>query len=73
MRTRSVVDFTDDAGVTRRIETNERHYLPSELTWYMHSLGMERASVFGCTAGDFQKRPPTPDDFELLVIADQRR
>lgn len=72
LRLRSVVEFTDDAGVTRRLETNERHYLPSELMWYMHSLGLGRASVFGCTAGDFQKRPPTPDDFELLVIADQR-
>ena len=72
LRMWSVVDFTDDAGVTRRIETNERHYLPSELMWYMHSLGMENTAVHGCTVGDFQKRPPTPDDFELMVIAEKR-
>jgi hypothetical protein len=66
------MDFTDDAGVTRRIETNERHYLPSELTWYLHSLVMEHCSVSGCTAGNFQKRPPTPEDFELMVIAEER-
>jgi len=73
LRTRSTVDFTDDAGVTRRLDTNERHYLPSELTWYMHSLGMAHAAVYGGTVGDFQKRPPTPDDFELLVVAEKRR
>ncbi len=72
LRARSVLDFTDDAGATHRLETNERHYLPSELTWYMHSLGMERCSVSGCTVGDFEKRPPTPEDFELMVIAEKR-
>jgi len=72
LRMRSVVDFTDDAGLTRRLETSERHYLPSELTWYMHSLGMLNAAVYGCTVGNFQKRPPTPDDFELMVIAEKR-
>lgn len=72
LRQRLVVEFTDDAGVLRRLETNERHYLPSELTWYLHSLGMENAAVFGCTVGNYQKRPPTPDDFELLVTASKR-
>ena len=65
------VEFTDDAGVTRPLETDERHYLPSELTWYMHCLGMMNVSVFGCTVGDFRKGPPTPDHFELLVIAEK--
>ncbi len=72
LRTRSVLDFTDDTGATHRIETNERHYLPSELTWYMHCLGMERCRVWGCTVGNFQKRPPTPEDFELMVMAEKR-
>jgi SAM-dependent methyltransferase len=71
LRMRSRVDFTDDAGVTRRLETDERHYLPSELTWYMHLLGMRNARVFGCTVGDFRKCPPTPDHFELLVVAER--
>jgi SAM-dependent methyltransferase len=73
LRMRSQVDFTDDAGVTRRLETDERHYLPSELTWYMHTLDMRNASVFGCTVGDFRKVPPTPEHFELLVLAEQGR
>lgn len=71
MRTRSVVEFTDDSGVTHQIESNERHYLPSELTWCLHTLGMENTQVFGCTVGAFQRRPPTPADFELLVIAEK--
>ena len=73
LRMRSQVDFTDDAGVTRRLETDERHYLPSELTWYMHALGMRNASVFGGTVGDFRKCPPTPEHFELLVLAEKAR
>jgi SAM-dependent methyltransferase len=71
LRMRLQVEFTDDAGVTRPLETDERHYLPSELTWYMHCLGMMNVSVFGCTVGDFRKCPPTPDHFELLVIAEK--
>jgi hypothetical protein len=70
---RSQVDFTDDAGVTRRLETDERHYPPSELTWYMQTLGIRNTSVFGCTVGDFRKCPPTPDHFELLVLAEKAR
>jgi len=73
LRMRSQVDFTDDDGVTRRLDTDERHYLPSELMWYMHTLGMRNASVFGCTVGDFRKCPPTPEHFELMVIADKAR
>ncbi|HOB98735.1 MAG TPA: class I SAM-dependent methyltransferase [Verrucomicrobiota bacterium] len=73
LRMRSQVDYTDDDGVTRRLDTDERHYIPSELTWYMHTLGMWNVSVFGCTAGDFRKGPPTPEHFELLVIADMAR
>lgn len=73
LRIRLVVDFTDDAGLTRRLETSERHYLPSELTWYLHTLGMENTQVFGCTVGDFQRQLPTPDHFELLVVADKPR
>jgi hypothetical protein len=69
LRMRSVLDFTDDSGVTRRIETSERRDLPTELTWYMLELGMEDTHVFGCTVGNLQKRPPTPEDFELMVIA----
>ncbi|HNQ88928.1 MAG TPA: class I SAM-dependent methyltransferase [Verrucomicrobiota bacterium] len=73
LRMRSRVDYTDDDGVTRRLETDERHYLPSELTWYMHQLGMRNTSVSGCTVGDFRKCPPTPEHFELLVIAEKAR
>jgi 2-polyprenyl-3-methyl-5-hydroxy-6-metoxy-1,4-benzoquinol methylase len=73
LRMRAQVDFTDDAGVTRRLETDERHYLPSELTWYMHTLGMRNTSVFGGTVGDFRKCPPTPEHFELLVLAEKGR
>jgi SAM-dependent methyltransferase len=71
LRMRSQVEFTDDAGVTRRLETDERHYLPSELMWYMHCLGMRNSSLFGCTVGAFRKCPPTPEHFELLVIAEK--
>jgi SAM-dependent methyltransferase len=73
LRMRSQVDFTDDAGVTRRLETDERHYLPSELMWYLHCLGMQNAAVFGCTTGAFRRCPPTPDHFELLVLAEKAR
>lgn len=71
LRMRSQVEFTDDAGVTRRLQTDERHYLPSELTWYLHTLGMRNTAVFGGTVGDFRKCPPTPDHFELPVLSER--
>jgi SAM-dependent methyltransferase len=71
LRMRSHVEFADDSGALNRLETDERFYVPSELMWYMHSLGMRTAAVYGCTVGAFEKCQPTPNHFELLVIAEK--
>jgi SAM-dependent methyltransferase len=69
LRILSNMTFLDDDGRQHEMATNERHYMPSELAWYMTSLGMEEIEVHGCVAGDFKRQPPTPEEFELMVIA----
>lgn len=39
--------------------------------WCLDCLGMKNAAVFGGTVGDSRKCPPTPNDFELLVLAEK--
>lgn len=64
------VTFTDDDGVERTIETNERFYAPSEIRWRLESLGFRSVEIFGAKLGAFSREDkPTPDDFELLTIA----
>lgn len=62
--------FVDDEGQERTIETTERYYMPSEITWQLKTLGFEEISFFGAKLGEFSKDLPlTTDDFEMLVAA----
>ena len=69
LRNTSTVEVTDDRGQIRTLHCNERYYLPSEITWMMKSLQFSKIEIFGCQVGNFNRSiPPTPNDFELLVI-----
>jgi len=68
LRVRPRVEFPADSGVVGTLDTSERHYVPSEVTWYMHCLGMKDIGVYGGTVGAFEKTPPTPGHLELLVV-----
>jgi len=71
-RDRSVLEFTDDNGDVHRIECNERYYAPSEISWLLRSLGFVRVDIFGCRLGAFSRDDTlTPDDFEMLVVAEK--
>jgi hypothetical protein len=44
--------------------------MPSEITWMMKSLHFSEVDIFGCQVGNFSRsKPPTPNDYEMLVIA----
>lgn len=71
-RETSIVDFVDDSGKKKTIDDNTRYYIPSEITWYLKSLGFKNIGIFGCNLGHFSRNDPlTPDDFEMLVIAEK--
>lgn len=69
-RFHSSFTFTDDDGNESKIESNERFYAPSEISWQLSSLGFKDIEIFGCQIGDFSRdRNLRSDDFEMMAIA----
>ncbi len=63
-------DFVDDEGNSRSLQSNERYYVPSEITWLLKSLGFKIIDIYGCKLGAFSRSQVlTAEDFEMLVIA----
>jgi 2-polyprenyl-3-methyl-5-hydroxy-6-metoxy-1,4-benzoquinol methylase len=65
----SEYETTDDNGVAKKLECNERYYIPSEITWLLKSLGFIRVDIYGCQIGAWtREKKLTTEDFEMLVI-----
>ena len=66
----NITEIEDDAGNIRTLESNERYYVPSEITWLLKSLGFTTVEIFGAKLGAFSRSDKlTTADFEMLVIA----
>jgi SAM-dependent methyltransferase len=64
------VSSEDDAGNKRELVTNERYYVPSEITWLLKTLGFTAIDIFGAKLGAFSRSDRlTTDDYEMLVVA----
>lgn len=62
--------FEDDSGNKMEIKSNERYYVPSEITWMLKSLGFEKIEIFGAKLGAYSRSEKlTADNFEMLVVA----
>lgn len=71
-RDHNITEVEDDAGNVRRLECNERYYIPSEITWLLKSLGFVKIEIFGAKLGAFSRNDKlTTKDFEMLVIAEK--
>ena len=69
-RDRNITEIPDDSGNIRKLECDERYYMPSEITWYLKTLGFKDIEIFGCTTGAYERGIPlTPEHFEMIVIA----
>jgi len=63
---------TDDSGNEKTIESNERYYVPSEITWQLKCIGFSRIDIFGAKLGAFSRKDAlTTEDYEMLVIAEK--
>ena len=72
-RQQSEYTFTDDSGVEKTLQCNERYYVPSEISWLLKSLGFKEISICGCKLGAFNRNDKlTVDDFEMLIIAEKK-
>lgn len=65
-------EFEDDFGNKKRINCNQRFYIPSEITWLLKTLGCKKIEIFGAKLGQFSREDKlTIQDFEMLVIANK--
>ncbi len=71
-RDHNITEIEDDDGNKRKLDCNERYYMPSEITWYLKSLGYKAIDIFGAKLGAFSRNDTlTTEDFEMLVVADK--
>jgi hypothetical protein len=70
-RDKNTFEIPDDDGVNRKLECNERYYAPSEITWLLKSLGMQKVEIWGCETGNYSRKPITVNEFEMLVICER--
>jgi SAM-dependent methyltransferase len=71
-RKRTRITVTDDDGNKKELDTDERYYAPSEISWYLTSLGFKKSSIHGCRLGSYSRdHTLATDDFEMLVIAEK--
>jgi len=69
-RDRSKTILTDDDGNPMSLDSNERYYVPPEITWMLKSLGFSEIGIYGAKLGAFSREDKlTTEDFEMLVIA----
>ncbi len=62
----------DDDGREFLLESNERYYVPSEITWLLGSLGFKNISIHGAKLGAFSRNDRLrTTDFEMLVLAEK--
>ena len=71
-RERNTTVFEDDDGNRKELACDERCYVPSEITWLLKTAGFRKSDIHGAKLGAFSRADAlTPDDFEMLVIAEK--
>lgn len=71
-RDHNVTEFTDDNGNKKEIKSNERYYVPSEITWLLKTLGYKKIDIYGSKLGAYSRGDKlSTQDFEMLVIAER--
>ena len=71
-RDHNITELEDDDGNKKQFESNERYYVPSEITWLLKSLGLKKIEIFGAKLGAFSRQDAlTTEDFEMLVVAEK--
>jgi 2-polyprenyl-3-methyl-5-hydroxy-6-metoxy-1,4-benzoquinol methylase len=72
-RDHNITVFEDDLGHKKELHSNERYYVPSEITWLLKTLKFKTIDIFGAKLGAFSRRDKlTTEDFEMLVIAEKQ-
>ncbi|AFY55833.1 methylase involved in ubiquinone/menaquinone biosynthesis [Rivularia sp. PCC 7116] len=68
----SKICIEDDLGNQKEIQSVERYYVPSEITWLLKTLNFQPVDIFGAKLGAFSRGDKlSTKDFEMLVIAEK--
>jgi SAM-dependent methyltransferase len=71
-RDHNVTMYEDDLGNKKKLQSNERYYIPSEITWLLKSLDFKTIDIYGAKLGAFSRNDLlTTEDFEMLVVAEK--
>jgi 2-polyprenyl-3-methyl-5-hydroxy-6-metoxy-1,4-benzoquinol methylase len=71
-RDHNIAVFEDDLGKKKEIKSDERYYVPSEITWLLKMLGYIKIEIFGVKLGAYSRKDKlSPEDFEMLVVAEK--
>ncbi len=71
-RDHGLVEFEDDSGNKKKLKSNERYYVPSEITWLLKTLAYTKIEIFGAKLGAYSRDDKlTTEDFEMLVVAEK--
>ncbi len=71
-RDHNITEVKDDDGNFKKLECNERYYVPCEITWLLKTLGYTKIEIFGAKLGAFSRNDAlTTEDYEMLVIAEK--
>lgn len=71
-RDHNTTEIVDDFGIKKTLDCSERYYVPSEISWFLKSLGYKNIDIFGAKLGAFSRNEKlTTEDFEMLVIAEK--
>jgi hypothetical protein len=60
---------TAEDGSAIELSCANRYYTFPEMKLMLELAGFEVVDAWGCTAGDFQKKPVELDDFEMLIVS----
>ncbi|MCF8001863.1 MAG: class I SAM-dependent methyltransferase [Halanaerobiales bacterium] len=64
------LEIVDDNENEKKIEGEQRYYLPSEIRWRLKNIGFDKIDIYGCELGNFSReRKINKTDMEFLVIA----
>lgn len=71
-RDHNITTVVDDSGNKKELASNERYYIPSEITWILKTLGYRTINIYGAKLGAFSRIDKlTQEDFEMLIIAEK--
>ena len=72
-RDHSTTYVEDDLGNRKELQSNERYYVPSEITWLLKTLNFKTVDIYGAKLGAFNRTDKlSTEDFEMLVIAEKQ-